>query len=705
VDEQTYLVAELLDGETLRARIVRGGISPDEARRIALDVARGLAAAHDAGLVHRDLKPENIFLTHNGQTKLLDFGIAKLTQDEAVPEGASTLTGVVLGTAGYLAPEQIRGDAVDGRADLFAFGAVLFEMITGERAFVRDQIVDTLHAILHDPPASTLEHSPGVPTSLATIVARLLEKAPAARFQSAAELIAALERADVGRTRAWPVRQVARMRAVLRRPVGKAAAAAMVVAAISAGVLLWDGWSAPAIRSIAVLPFETNDSKLDYIGTGMTEGLIDRLSRIPELRVPPLATSSRFKGEDPLTAAAALRVDAVVRGEVSQRGTQLVVSAELKNGATGRSLWGPQELVGAKAELIKVQGSILLNIVKRLGLQLSTEEQARGPGTNSPEAYDLYLEGRSLLESDLEEDVVKAREFFGRATDKDPNYLKAYLALAGTYLRSIGEGYAAPLETELLAQAALAKAAAIDPNNVAVRVAKAHLRWTVTATPDWRATDQEYRAVKDDPALLRTTAYQPVALFFAASGKWPEAVDLLRRALDDDPGNQESQAMLGRVLLQAQHLDEARVVFEALRTEAPQDPRPWFGLAEYYKRSSVFPRAAEMRARAHALEGDEDAEREFKWATTEGRYAKAEKTFALAELERLELQSTGYIHPFDRARLYAQSGNREQALTWLETAATVRGHVELMLLKEDPTWTWLRNEKRFLAVVLKLGIP
>ena len=191
LDGRPYLVAELLDGETLRVRLGRGPLAAEEATRIASDVAAGLVVAHAAGLVHRDLKPDNVFLTRSGVTKILDFGIAKLTDGPAVADGLATLTGVLLGTAGYLAPEQIRGDAVDGRTDLFALGSMLFEMSTGERAFAREHSIDTLHAILHDDPPDLLQAA-GVSLDLAGIVMRLLEKTPAARFQSAADLERAL---------------------------------------------------------------------------------------------------------------------------------------------------------------------------------------------------------------------------------------------------------------------------------------------------------------------------------------------------------------------------------------------------------------------------------------------------------------------------------------------------------------------------------
>jgi eukaryotic-like serine/threonine-protein kinase len=187
-----YLVSELLDGETLRAPIGRGAVPLIEALSIASALTRGLVAAHARGLVHRDLKPENIFLTKSGTAKILDFGIAKLAQDPALPRGLATLTGVVLGTAGYLAPEQVKGDPVDARTDLFSLGSILFELMTGTRAFVREHTIDTLHAIVHDDPPDLLPSG----TRLTAIVKRLLAKAPEARFQSAADLLWVLEQID-----------------------------------------------------------------------------------------------------------------------------------------------------------------------------------------------------------------------------------------------------------------------------------------------------------------------------------------------------------------------------------------------------------------------------------------------------------------------------------------------------------------------------
>ena len=254
LDGRPYLVAELLEGETLRLRLGRGPLAAEEATRIAGDVAAGLVVAHAAGLVHRDLKPDNVFLTRSGVTKILDFGIAKLTDGPAVADGLATLTGVLLGTAGYLAPEQIRGDAVDGRTDLFALGSMLFEMSTGQRAFAREHTIDTLHAILHDAPPDRLQAA-GVSPELTAIVMRLLEKAPAARFQSAADVEWALGYIASTRTAAGGAAEPSARRR--ERPAWMTAAALLLGAAallgIATGSASWLGghWP-PAHRESAV---------------------------------------------------------------------------------------------------------------------------------------------------------------------------------------------------------------------------------------------------------------------------------------------------------------------------------------------------------------------------------------------------------------------------------------------------------------------
>jgi TolB-like protein/tetratricopeptide (TPR) repeat protein len=709
-DGQPFMVVEWLEGETLRDRLDRGSVAEADVRRIGIDIARGLVAANAAGLVHRDLKPENVFLTRAGVTKILDFGIAKLVPD-AVPRntGTSTLTGILVGTAGYLAPEQIQGREVDGRADLFALGSILFEMLTGQRAFACENTVDTLHAIVHDAPPDLLRNRADVSASMDTIVARLLQKSPEDRFQTAADVVWVLEQPAA--ETAWVRARIepAKTRPTLRMHARTwiAVLAAVVLAAVAAGTFLWQRWSRPAITSVAVLPFANtaDDPEIDYIADGLTDALIDHLSRAESLAVKARATVMRFKGEgDPRKAARALDVDAVVTGTLSRRGTLIVVSAELIHGTTGERLWG-QTFDRPMTDLMHVQDSIVLAIAEGLRLRLSGDEKVRlaGSGTHSPEAYELFLKGRFLLQRDTEEDDREALTLFRQATERDPNFLDAHLAIVSTYARSVG-GYASPHEAAVRADAALQKAAAIDPNNVAVRVAMAFLRFT--ATRDWAATERAYRAVMHEPALFRTIQYHPIAVFFVAIGKADEAVNLVERALVVDPDNLETRVMLGNFLLQAGRLDDALRVYAAIGSEAPEDPRPLFGTADVYKRRGDFVRAAESRRRAHALDGDDDAARAFTDATTEAAYAKAEITVARAELGQLEeLAKERYIPPLDIARLHAQVGNREQALAGLEEAANEGGYVGLALLKVDRAWDSVRVDPRFAAVVGRLGIP
>ena len=231
-----YLVSELLEGETLRGPIGRGPVATADARAIAAALASGLVAAHARGLVHRDLKPENIFVTRAGTAKILDFGIAKLAQDPALPRGLATLTGVILGTAGYLAPEQIKGDPVDARTDLFALGSILFELMTGQRAFAREHTIDTLHAIVHDEPPDLLPRD----IALTAIVRRLLAKAPEGRFQSAADLLWTLEQIDLIEVRAAPqhVRPSRRYLTTTRRGWAMAGAAGLALVLVA----LFGGW-------------------------------------------------------------------------------------------------------------------------------------------------------------------------------------------------------------------------------------------------------------------------------------------------------------------------------------------------------------------------------------------------------------------------------------------------------------------------------
>ena len=460
--ERTYLVAELLEGETLRARIDRGPMPAEEVVRIAMQMVGGLGAAHDAGLVHRDLKPENIFLTRSGTVKILDFGIAKLSQDDTVAEGLSTLTGVVLGTAGYLAPEQIRGKHVDASADLFAVGVVLFEALTGTRAFVREHLVETLYAILHEPPSTALAERQDVPPELTAIVMRLLEKSPESRFRSCADLIQALERVDLASRDGAPVISPAPSRKSSIVPAGRVftPGRAVVVALLLLTATALGMWwytrrpqvpaSAPGHVTLAILPFKSipERSPDDLLQAGLAEVLVSRLSHLSDVRVLPLSASERLRGHDrPAELARTLGATYVLAGTVQREERRVRATVQLLRAADDRTVWSAP-IDADSSSVFSIQDIIVTRVVAELSPRLAAGSR-RGladPGTRNNDAYEAYLRGLATVSKATRAELLRAAAFFSEAVKLDPGFADAWAGLGSAYKRLTIGGDTRPVD-------------------------------------------------------------------------------------------------------------------------------------------------------------------------------------------------------------------------------------------------------------------
>jgi TolB-like protein/Tfp pilus assembly protein PilF/predicted Ser/Thr protein kinase len=726
-DGVSWIAMEWVEGRTLRDLLADGPLPVREAWSIAKQIADGLAVAHAKGIVHRDLKPENVMLGADGRAKILDFGLARQNVIEALEERseretvapiAGTFAGAILGTVGYMSPEQASGRLADFRSDQFSFGLLMYELLAGRRAFDRPTAVETLSAVIREEAVPLVSIRAGVSNALHVVIARCLAKLPEDRFASTRELATALESLTPESSEAAVVSRSSEATttprpappAIARFSVPRWLILVIVSLTLTFGVAAWNRWrvtSPPAITSMAVLPFENSatDPEIEYLGDGLTESLIAHLARVPTLKVMARGTVIRFKGlGDPQKAGRTLGVGAVVTGTVARRSDRVVISAELIDSSTGERLWG-QTYDRPFADLLRVQDSIVSEISDGLRLHLTGQEKQRlaGHGTENVEAYELYLKGQFLMSNDTEEDDLEARKLFMQAVEKDPNFLEAHVSIAATYARSAGNGYAPPRESLARAAEQIGKALAIDPNNAIVRAAAANNRFQISW--DWSAAERDYRALRNEPAVLRSIQYHPIALFYLALGRPDEAVDVMERALVVDPGNVESRVMLGNFLVQAGRLDDALKIYNTIAADEPKDPRPALGAADVYKRRGDITRAIESRRKAYELAGDDDGARLFASATSEQDYEKAEAAVARIRLRELtELAKERYISPLDLARLHAQVGDREQALAVLERALNDRPY-GLVLLKVDQAWDSIRSDPRFAAIVRRVGIP
>jgi serine/threonine protein kinase len=433
---QPFIAMEFLAGQTLKQRLVAGPIPPETLLELSLQIADALDAAHSEGIVHRDIKPANIFITKRGQAKVLDFGLAKLSgantstsPEQATLEANLTSPGSAIGTVAYMSPEQARGEELDRRSDLFSFGAVLHEMATGRMAFSGNTSALIFDSILHKAPTSSSRINPDLPSEIEYIMNKALEKDPALRYQSAADMVADLKRLrrNSSSTQVEAVAAETPARARRRRILWISAAGVATLLVVLSAALFWRGRGASQeISSLAVLPFVNsgNDPNTEYLSDGITESLINSLSRIPNLAVMSRSSVFHYKGRDvdPQAVARDLKVEGLITGRIVQRGDQLIISAELIDARTNHNLWGDQ-YDRKLSDLLTIQQDIASAISSKLRERLSGEanQHIAKVTTTDPEAYQLYLKGRYYWEKRTPDSLERAKNYFNQAIEKDPN--------------------------------------------------------------------------------------------------------------------------------------------------------------------------------------------------------------------------------------------------------------------------------------------
>ena len=703
-----YAVTELLEGKTLRERLEAGRMPPRKAIEYAAQAAQGLAAAHDKGIVHRDLKPENVFVTDDGRVKILDFGLARLGPPEqsgtpvteARTATVATEPGVVMGTVGYMSPEQVRGHVTDHRSDVFSFGAVLYEMLTGQRAFHGDSAADTMSAVLNREPelARTL---PGMAPGLEHIVRRCLEKAPGERFQSAHDLAFALSRlSSSGGSYAVP------------RVSGRSWRLALGAAAVLGLLLVVFGLLSRAgdrkqIESLAVLPFANagNDPETEYLSDGITESLINRLSQLPDVKVISRASVFRYKGkdQDPGAIARELGVRAIVTGRVTHRGDRLAIGAELVDTRDNRQLWGEQ-YDRKLADVLTMQEEIARQISKSLQLRLTGEDEKRlaRRSTANPEAYQAYLKGFHHARKVTIADMDKGMAYFRQALALDPNYAPAHAGLAYCYILWVADWYMPAKEAFPLGKEAALKAVEIDPSLSEGHTFLAMARFLYDY--DWAGAEEEFRrATQLNPA--DSVAHHLYGIFLGSRGRFEDGERETRRALELDPLSIETNFMVGWNLYYSRRHDGA---IKQLQYTLELDPTYFFGevfLGMAHEQKGRFREAVAAFERARKLTAEAGETPPEILADLIRSHAMAGNRILAAKIheELNALMTRRYVSRHDLAIVSLSLGERQAALDWLEKAYEDRNWY-MPWIHLEPRFDPLHSEPRFAALVRRMGL-
>jgi serine/threonine protein kinase/Tfp pilus assembly protein PilF len=688
-----YLVMECVEGAAIVSPDQPRALPPPEALQLARQIAAALEAAHAKGIIHRDLKPANILTSSSGMVKLLDFGLAKQTDesspgDETNAIGVITQVGAIMGTPAYMSPEQAEGKPADARSDIFSFGAVLHEMLSGHRAFSGSSAAAIIGAIVYkDPPPLS------APPALQAIVRKCLAKSPDARYQSATELRLALAGAS---TRGIP-------RGKPRTVALVVAAVALLIGLLGAGIYFMRS-RAGQNDSIVVLPLQnqTNDPDADYISDGITESINNSLARLPNLKVVPHSVASRYKGKpvDAQKVGDELGVTSVLTGSVAQRGDNLRVNVELDDVRDGKQRWG-QQYNRKLDDLLAVQNDIAHEVSQRLGARPTAETvqmMTRG-STGNPEAYQLYLKGKHYTSQFTREGLAKGVDYFNQAIAIDPNYGLAYNGLAYNYINQDG-WYLPPHEAGPKAKQAAEKALAVDPND-----ADAHLALAIESQWyewNWPVAEREFkRAIELNPNDAEAYAYY--AWFLAPMGRGVEAVTEARRGQQAAPLASLANFVVASVYVFTEQWDAA---MKQLNSNIELDPSYWFNhcyLGRTYEAKGKMVEAIVEFQRALAL----DNENTEIWSGLGHAYAvsgnRKEAEKVLGHLK--ELSARSYVAPYSLAIIYAGLGDKDQVFSLLDRAYAERSYFLAVYLTTDSRLNGLHADPRFADLKQRIGLP
>ena len=739
LDSMNFIATEFIDGETLRQRI-RAGMKLAEILDVAIQTASALAAAHAASIIHRDIKPENIMVRRDGIVKVLDFGLAKLTErsatdsvDTEAPTSFKTDPGTVVGTAVYMSPEQARGTEMDLRTDIFSLGVVLYEMVAGRLPFEGLSSSEVVASLLSEKePQPLARYSREAPAELERIVSKALRKNREERYQTIKDLQLDLQSLKqeleferklersvppdaktaarmVGQAREETVASSARP-TVGESPMGQKALSKTSVIAVAGlfiiglgvgGYLYFKSSPSGAIRSIAVLPFAntSNNPDTEYLSDGISESLINSLAQMPGMKVIARSSSFQYKGKDvdAQKIAKALGVEAILMGRVAQRGDTLLISVEMVDARDKTQVWGEQ-YNRKTADILQIQSEISREVAEKLRLRLTTGEQlqlVRRERAN-PQAYELLLKGRFHEHRGGTEDLRRAVEYYQQAIAVDSTYGPAYAALSLSYNDLVGYSLLDPKEFMPKAEAAARKALELEESLDEAHLALATLK---TSTWQWVDAEREFkRAIELNPNLFR--AHNTYSAYLSAVGRHEEAISEMKRAQELDPLSLFADAELGFALYKARKYDQALEVLKKSLELDPNYPLTHTYLALTYAAKGMPAEAIAEHKESMRLGINTPGMQIYLGAA----YAQAGDLGAAQKILRQLEASREYVSPGELPVLYAALGKREAAFASFEKAYQARDQ-QLQYLGIEPAFDGLRSDARFKDLMRRVGLP
>ncbi len=701
-DGQRFIAMELLEGQTLRQRIGGKALPLDTLLDLGAQMANALAAAHAKGIIHRDIKPANIFITESGHVKILDFGLAKQMPRAATAKADAstedddphlTSPGVALGTVAYMSPEQVRGEEVDSRTDLFSLGIVLYEAATGRQAFSGTTSGMIFDGILNKAPSSPVRLNPDLPQELDRILNKALEKDCTLRYQHAADIRADLQRLrrDLGSPHAVSPPAVVHPAIGASRPTESKEKSST-------------GKQSKAIDSLAILPLEnaSGDPENEYLSDGIAETLINTLAQLRKIRIVPRSVAFRRRGPgvDPLSVGRELGVRAVLAGRMVQRGEDLIVSVELVDVERQAQLWGGR-YHRKMADLIALQEELTAEISEKLRLQLTGEEKkkVRKRPTQNSEAYKLVLKAMHAFSNLSPEGLRLAIALCQQAIEIDPTYAAPYALLSSIYHNLVLGGHAAAAQAYPRARAAAEKALELDES-----LAEAHSSLAgvlLSQSWDFSGAEREWRRSLDlNPNY--SGGYSGLGVLNAIRGRFDDAIVAYKRAIDLEPLFRVPSIGLGLAYYCAEQFDSAIGQFRKVLEADPDNATVRLMLADAY---------ACAGQREKAIEGCEQALRLGLGAAAHrllaaAAYAKIGKT---EEARKILQEVESAWKPGDPMShligiVHARLGEKDAAFEWLEKAFQERANF-LVYFKVHPLFDVLRGDPRFDALVKRIGIP